>query len=186
MKVRSLLAVVGFVALIAVAGRVAFELPGTGVPQTAQTIAVLLAGCVLGAAAANLCLVLYLLAGAAGLPVFAGGGSGVSTLFGPTGGYLLGFWLAACLLGYWRDRGWLSAGAYQPFLAALAGHALIVLLGGLMLSVSVGLAAAWFNGIQPFVAGALAKSLIAGALMVVYFLIRRALPVREVTHVSQE
>ncbi|MEO0576297.1 MAG: biotin transporter BioY [Pseudomonadota bacterium] len=174
---------IGLAALI-VSAQLSFEIPGTGIPQTAQTVAVLVVGAMLGAAAANVCLVAYLLAGIAGLPVFSGGSSGASTLFGPTGGYLLGFWLAACLMGYLRDRGWLQANPVNPFLAALAGHTVIVALGGIMLSVSIGMSAAWFNGVQPFVIGALVKSVLVGVIIAVFFAIRRDAARSEASHVS--
>lgn len=174
---------IGLVVLVASA-RISFELPGTGIPQTAQTIAVLLIGGLLGAASANLVVAAYLLAGIAGLPVFSGGASGASTLFGPTGGYLLGFWLAACLMGFARDRGWLQANLLNPFLGALAGHAVIVILGGLMLSASIGPSAAWFNGVQPFVIGALVKTVIVGLVLLAYFSIRRNATRSEASHVS--
>src|SRR5262249_61686117 len=81
--------VVGASVVTALAAQVAIPLPWTPVPITGQTFAVLLTGAVLGARRAFLAQVLYLLEGAVGLPVFAGGAAGMLKLIGPTGGYLL-------------------------------------------------------------------------------------------------
>jgi len=87
-----------FAAATALAARV--EIPVQPVPFTLQTMVVLLAGAFLGARNGALSQVLYIGAGAIGLPVFAGGAIGFARLLGPTGGYLLAFPLAAALVGY--------------------------------------------------------------------------------------
>lgn len=74
------------------------------VPITLQTFAVLLSGAVLGARRGFLAVLLYVVAGAAGLPIFSGGASGLAVLTGPTAGYLLGFPLAAGLCGLIVER----------------------------------------------------------------------------------
>lgn len=74
------------------------------VPITLQTFAVLLAGAVLGARRGFLAVLLYVVAGAAGLPIFSEGRSGLGVLFGPSAGYLLGFPLAAALCGFIVER----------------------------------------------------------------------------------
>lgn len=70
------------------------------VPITLQIIGILLAGFILGPIDGMLSVIIYILLGAFGLPVFAGGNSGFKALFGPTGGYLMAFPLAALLCGY--------------------------------------------------------------------------------------
>jgi biotin transport system substrate-specific component len=93
----------GTALLTAVAARL--EIPHYPVPFTLQTMVVLLAGAFLGARNGALSQMLYVAMGAAGLPVFAGGALGFWHLFGPTGGYLLSFPMAAALIGYLlRDR----------------------------------------------------------------------------------
>ncbi|MEM7610665.1 MAG: biotin transporter BioY [Pseudomonadota bacterium] len=161
------LGALAFAVLIGLSAQLSFDLPGTTVPQTAQTIVVLLAGAFLGFSAASLCIVLYLFAGLAGLPVFANGGSGANTLFGPTGGYLIGFWMAACLLGYLADIRKLRRPVWRLFVWMLLAHMTIVATGGLLLSFTVGLPAAWFNGVQPFIVGAVVKSVIAACIVLV-------------------
>ena len=107
-----ILAVVGslFVALCA-----HIELPFKPVPITLQTFAVLLVGVAFGARLGTATLLLYVVAGGAGLPVFAGLAGGFAVFAGPMGGYLAGFVFAAAATGYLAERGWdrdrLSAGA---------------------------------------------------------------------------
>ena len=88
--------VVGFAAALALASQVAIPVPGTPVPITLQPFVVVLAGLWLGPVAGAASMLLYLAAGALGLPVFAPmGAMGVARLAGPTGGYLLAWPLAA-------------------------------------------------------------------------------------------
>ncbi len=174
---RQLIATVAWAAAIAVAARLQFSLPGTDIPQTAQTLAVLLAGAFLGFTRGTFAVGIYLLAGALGLPVFADGASGVSTLLGPSGGYLIGFWVAAAITGYAADRGVLGR-PLVALLAMLGGHAVILAVGATLLAARVGFVAAWFNGVAPFLPGAVAKSVVAAILVV---LVARLLSTREVT-----
>jgi len=95
------LAVVLGAALVAVAAQVSIPLPGTPVPMTLQPMAVLLVGGLLGGPLGALSTILYLAMGAAGLPVFTPTVPlvGVARLFGPTGGYLLAYPIAAYAVG---------------------------------------------------------------------------------------
>ncbi len=122
-----------FAALTAAGAKLAVPLPGTAVPFTLQVVAVLLAGISLGARRGMLSQLVYLAAGAAGLPVFAAGG-GLAYLLGPTGGYLLAFPIGAAIAGGVADR-WsgmlpMTAGAIAA-LACIhaAGAAWLSLLG---------------------------------------------------------
>ena len=92
-------------ALIALAAQVRIPLPFSPVPVTGQTFAVLLVAAALGRLGLA-SVIAYLVEGAIGLPVFAGGGFGVATIVGPTGGYLIGFAAAAALVGSAAERGW--------------------------------------------------------------------------------
>src|SRR3954451_19427594 len=84
--------VVGFAAAVAMASQIAIPLPFTPVPITLQPMLVILAGMMLGPIAGATSMLLYLAAGAAGLPVFTPvGAPGIARLFGPTGGYLLAY-----------------------------------------------------------------------------------------------
>src|SRR5919202_2901550 len=97
---------VGFAVLLALASQVAIPVPGTPVPITLQPLVVVLAGLVLGPAAAAASMVTYLAAGEAGLPGFAPlGAPGMLRLLGPTGGYLLAYPAAAATAGVLASRG---------------------------------------------------------------------------------
>ena len=94
-------ALVGGAVLVAAAAQVSVPLPGTPVPMTLQPMAVLLVGGLPGARLGGLSMILYLAMGAAGLPVFTPTVPllGVARLFGPTGGYLLAYPIAAYAVG---------------------------------------------------------------------------------------
>ncbi|WP_370234733.1 biotin transporter BioY [Brevundimonas sp.] len=156
-----LVATLAFVALIVLGARVDVAVPGSPVPQSLQTLAVLAAGLTLGPRSGLAAGLLYLAAGALGLPVFAGGASGLSALTGPTAGYLVGFPLAALLVGaggrtlspgpMWRTM-------LRVFALGLAGHLLILALGWAGLSLRIGAAEALSAGVTPFLWGMAVKS----------------------------
>lgn len=91
--------------LIGLGAQLKVPLPFSPVPVTGQTFAVLLVAAALGRLGLASVL-LYLVEGAIGLPVFAGGASGIAYLTGPTGGFLIGFALAAAIVGSAAERGW--------------------------------------------------------------------------------
>jgi biotin transport system substrate-specific component len=96
--------IAAFAALIAVCALLpAIKLAGP-VPITLQTFAVLLSGAVLGMRRGFLAVLLYVVAGAAGLPIFSGGAAGLAVLTGPSAGYLVGFPLAAGFCGFIVER----------------------------------------------------------------------------------
>lgn len=114
MKPRDLALIPAFAALIVVCAILpAIHLTGP-VPITLQTFGVLLTGAVLGAKRGFLAVLLYLALGAAGLPVFADGKSGLAVLVGPTGGYLAGFAFAAALCGFLVERLAGRSGSARP------------------------------------------------------------------------
>jgi biotin transporter BioY len=93
-----------FAALTAAVAWFKIPLPFTPVPITLQTLAVLLSGVMLGSYYGALSMIIYLLLGAIGLPVFAGGGSGIGALLGPTGGYLFSYPIAAFVIGKMKEK----------------------------------------------------------------------------------
>ena len=159
---------VAFAAVLAAAAQIAIPIPGTPVPITLQPLVVVLAGLVLGPAAAGASMVTYLAAGAVGLPVFAPfGAPGVARLLGPTGGYLLAYPAAAVVAGVlgWRPVWRATPGLARRLGAAAAG--VVVLYGGgvAQLAVLTGdLAGAVAIGVSPFVAFDALKALVAAAL----------------------
>src|SRR6266576_1099435 len=173
--VRVLAVVLGAV-LVALAAQVAVPLPGTPVPMTLQPMAVLLVGGLLGARLGALSMILYLAMGAAGLPVFTPTVPllGVARLFGPTGGYLLAYPVAAWATGWFANPGrqpgdktnrvpmpvnpGLPPGVREPWaqvtLGVVAGLVLIHLGGIAQLAILTGnLSAAARFGTWPFLLG---------------------------------
>ena len=149
--------VAGFSLVIALGAQVAIPLPFTPVPVTLQTLAVLLAGCLLGSSRGALAVIAYLGEGFAGLPVFSGGTAGISHLLGPTGGYLLGFVAAAFVVGVFAERG--AAGSRLGTLVMLiAGNVVLYVPGVIWLGVYTGMDRAISLGFLPFVVGDLLKT----------------------------
>jgi biotin transport system substrate-specific component len=148
---------------MALAAQFALPIPGTPVPISLQPLVVVLAGLMLGPVDAAVAMVAYLVAGMAGLPVFAPmGAPGIARLLGPTGGYLLAYPVAAAVAG--------RLGAGKPSfvaraLAAAAGM-LVLHLGGLaqLAVISGSFATAALLGVVPFVAVDAVKALVAAAL----------------------
>ncbi len=169
-KAADLALIAVFAALIA-----AFSLTpaipiGIGVPITLQTLAVVLAGLVLGPLRGFLATVLYLAVGFAGLPVFAGGAAGIAVLAKPSVGYLLAFPLGAAVAGWIAQRFAARRGtiAYLGFfLAGLAASLVIHAFGilGLMLVARMSLADAFLLDLA-FWPGDLAKMFVASAIAV--------------------
>lgn len=152
--------VVGASLLMALSAGLRVHLPFSPVPLTAQTLVVLLSGALLGSRRGAFAVLLYLLQGMLGLPVFAGGAAGVATLWGPTGGYLLGFVAAAALTGWLAERGW--GYHFGTILLALGlGNLVIYAVGIPWLAVFVGGDAAWALGGRPFIVGDVIKLALA-------------------------
>lgn len=133
--------------LIAVSAHMRVVLPISPVPITGQTLIVLLLGAVLGSRRGLLAVMLYVAAGAAGLPLFAGGSLG-----GPTGGYLIGFAAAATLTGGLMQMGW-GGRTLTTVLALLLGNLTVYLFGLPWLAVFVGWGAVLPMGLVPFLVG---------------------------------
>jgi biotin transport system substrate-specific component len=146
--------------LIALSAQISFRLPFSPVPVTGQTFAVLLVGFALGKRLAFISLSLYLIEGISGLPFFAGGGSSLAWLAGPTGGYLIGFIFSATLVGALAQRGF-DRHILTTLAAFALGQAVIYLFGAVWLSLYTGWQAALQTGVLPFIAGDLAKALLA-------------------------
>ncbi|HEY0605267.1 MAG TPA: biotin transporter BioY [Herpetosiphonaceae bacterium] len=154
----------GFVALTA---QIEIRLPFTPVPITGQTLGVLLTGAALGSRRGALALMLYLLEGAIGLPVFAGGAAGFARILGPTGGYLLACPLAAGVVGLLAERGW-DRRLPLAALAMLIGNLVIYLLGVSWLGFYKGIlgdVSMLWAGVYPFLPGDLLKIAIAAIVL---------------------
>src|SRR3954471_16851391 len=103
-RARDLVLVVAAVVLTALCAQITFYLPGNPVPVTGQTFAVLLCGAALGANRGASAMLLYLLVGMIGLPVFADGDHGMDVITGASGGYIIGFLVAGWVVGRLAER----------------------------------------------------------------------------------
>ena len=160
--------IAGGAGVIALLAQLSVRLPFTPVPVTGQTLGVLLVGASLGSIRGSTSTLVYVGAGAAGLPVFAEGSAGRALLLpgSPTGGYLWGFVLAALLIGWLSERGW-DRGLGSALGAMLLGEIVIFTLGVVWLSsaLDVSGAQALRLGLYPFVLGDLIKLLVAAGTM---------------------
>ena len=157
--------------LIAATAQVSIPLSWTPVPLTLQPTIVLLSATVLGARLGSACLGVYLVAGMAGLPVFAwspGLAPGIGRLLGPTGGYLLAYPVAAYLVGRLAERG-MDRRYLTAVGAMLVGLGVIYLGGAAWLAVlgapagQSGIAAAL--GVYPFIVADVVKLALAAPLL---------------------
>jgi biotin transport system substrate-specific component len=165
---RQVVLVVGasvFVALCARYGSISL-MPRTPVPLTVQNMAVLLVGLLLGSRRAFAAMVLYLVEGMAGLPVFSPSGpGGIAQLFGVTGGFLLVYPFVAFLAGYLFERG--AKTFARAALAGLLGEVLLFA-GGLswLYVFTHSLAKAAYLGLYWFLAAEVIKVMLAAAIAV--------------------
>ena len=133
------------------------------VPMTLQPLAVLMIGMLFGRNLAIATIGLYILQGIAGFPVFAYGG-GLLYLFGPTGGFIVWFFIAGLVLGELADRGW-GRNILSSIICMMLGMFIIYFFGILQLSAIKGFAYAIIKGFYPFLVGDLYKLLVAGILV---------------------
>lgn len=143
------------------------SIPNQPVPFTFQTLAVLLVASTLGMVRAALSLTLYAVVGALGLPVFTAQAHGIEYLFGATGGYIIGFILAAILVGWLAERGW-SKSSIGMVASYLLGSLVIYAIGSSWLTYGY-LAGDWQKGLAlgviPFLIWDAVKAFIAAAIV---------------------
>lgn len=169
---RSTLADISIIVLgsLFVAAMAQLSIPLQPVPVTGQTLAVLLVGMVLGSKRGALALTAYLGEGLAGLPVFVEAKSGIATVLGPTGGYLVGFIAAAWLIGLLAERGF-DRSFLKTLGAMIAGNLVIYAFGLAWLSAFpfinglIGEAGLLSLGILPFLVGDALKAILAALLL---------------------
>jgi biotin transport system substrate-specific component len=170
---RKLALAAGMAILTGLLAQVAVPLPWTPVPITGQTLGVLLAGVLLGGGWGGISQVIYAGLGLAGLPWFTGWQGGLSHLAGPTGGYIIGFVLAALCVGYFTDR-FIAARQYLWLVALmLAANFILIYVPGLLqlglwISLIKGQSVTVMQtlnlGLWPFVAGDVIKILLAAGI----------------------
>lgn len=169
--VKKIALTVGMAAVVGLAAQVRVPLPWTPVPITGQTFAVLLAGIMLGRWWGGASMAFYAGAGAMGMPWFNGWSGGIGHLAGPTGGYIIGFILAALFVGHLTDK-YVKARRFLPMLGLMltANFVLIYIPGLLQLYLwlnlvsgsTVSVYAVLGMGLLPFIAGDIIKAIAAG------------------------
>ena len=169
-KIALVLGMAGIAGLLAQAR---IPLPWTPVPITGQTFAALLAGVLLGRWYGGLSLAVYVMLGAAGIPWFTGWSGGIGHLAGPTGGYIIGFIIAALFIGYFTDR-YIRARRFLSLLGLmLFANFILIHIPGLLqlhlwMNLITGKAASIYQtltmGFFPFIAGDVIKAVAAAGI----------------------
>ena len=151
---RNLFLSLGFAIVTALSAQIRVVIPISPVPITGQTFVVLLAGLVLGSTFGAVSMLMYLFIGMSGLPFFSAGVAGLAILKSPTIGYIIGFFLAANVIGRFANK---------PILGIALGSVLIYICGvvGLMLILNVTVSNAITIGVVPFIIGDAIKSIMA-------------------------
>jgi biotin transport system substrate-specific component len=162
-RARDVALVIGGAVFVGVAAQLSVSVPGTPVPVTGQTFAVLLTGAALGPGRGLLSMALYVVAGGLGVPWFAEAGSGWG---GASFGYLVGFILAAAIVGRLAAGGGDRTPA-RTVATMVLGTVLIYALGvpWLMASLDFGLGAGLRLGVRPFLVGDALKVLVAAGIL---------------------
>ena len=170
---KKLALAIGIAGLTGLSAQMRILLPWSPVPVTGQTFAVLLAGVLLGRRWGGISLAIYAGLGAAGLPWFSSWSGGVGHLAGPTGGYIIGFILAALFLGYFTDT-YIRSRSFLSMLALMlfANFVLIYVPGlfqlGLWLKAIKGEPVTFTTlltmGAIPFIPGDITKAVVAAAI----------------------
>lgn len=170
---KKMILALGVACLIGLLAQVKFLLPGTPVPITGQTFAVLLAGVLLGSKWGGVSTAMYILFGMAGVPWFVGFSGGFGVIFGPSGGYIIGFIFAALFLGYFTDKYTKSRNFFSMLVLMLFANFVLIHLPGLLqlglwVHISnIGELTFWkllSMGTIPFVFGDIIKIIAAAAL----------------------
>ena len=167
-RVATITMMIGFALLTALAAQIRIPVPGTPVPITGQTFAVLLAGAALGSRAGAGSQAIYWALGAIGLPFYTNASGGWEVATGATAGYLVGFIAAAWVVGALAERGQ-DRNVWSAVPAFLAGNAVIYTFGVTWLLVSVEgittMSEALTAGFTPFVVGDAVKIIVVGLLL---------------------
>ncbi|MBZ9682041.1 MULTISPECIES: biotin transporter BioY [unclassified Mesorhizobium] len=141
------------------------EVPMVPVPVTMQTFAVTLIGALYGWRLGAVTIAAWLVEGAVGFPVLAGGAAGIQHFVGPTGGYLFAFPVTGALVGWLAERGWNGNRVLPAFAAMLLGNLACLALGTAWLAVMIGAEKAITFGFVPFIVGGLLKSALGAATL---------------------
>ncbi|MEQ9187246.1 MAG: biotin transporter BioY [Cryomorphaceae bacterium] len=157
--------------IMSASGQFPIDLPGIPVPITLQSMFAILLPLTFRTSSATLGIVVYLLLALLGLPVLAGGGSGLEAFSGNSGGFLIGFAVISAATHLWKER------FPSPRLVILLGiflfqHILLVVLGLSWIAVYKTSEIQWSTHVSPFIPGMLAKTVIGACTVAVYHRLR--------------
>lgn len=148
------------VAIICISAYLSFPIPFTTIPFTFLTLALLLTAFLLTPSQTFIVLIVYVLLGAVGLPVFVGGSGGIGALLSPSGGYLLGFIVAYPISSMLKGH---DAKLLHYFVAGLVSIPITYFFGvaGLCLITKISITQAIIIGALPFIIGDIVKNFLA-------------------------
>lgn len=161
MKTKTMALIALMAAVTCILGPLSLAIPISPVPISFTNLAVYFTIYVLGTKKGTISYLIYLLLGLVGLPVFSGFSGGAGKLFGPTGGYLIGFIFMALICGIFIEK-W-PAKLYLHFVGMILGTAVCYLFGTIWLAFQANMdfSAALAAGVIPFIPGDLVKIIIA-------------------------
>lgn len=168
---RQLAAVILGTAVLTLSAYMTVRLPP--VPVSMENFAVVMVGALYGWRLGGITIVAWLLEGALGMPVLAGGSGGIMCFFGPTGGYLFSYPLVGALAGWLVARGWDGSRPLLAFCAMGLANALCLLLGAAWLAVLIGPANAFASGVAPFIPGDFLKAILAALTLGSWYSVKR-------------
>jgi len=163
-SVRDLSYISLFATLIAVSGYILIPLPFSTIPVTAQTLAVMLTGSLLPVRHASVSLLIFLMMGIIGLPVFSGGNAGLGIIIGKTGGYLIGFLAGAALISVLKGK---NPGFLRLLIVNVIGGIIVIYSFGVLwlnYITGIGISKAVIFGALPFIPGDIIKIVIAALI----------------------
>lgn len=166
MKIKELTKMSICIAIICISAYISFPLPFTPAMVTAQTIAINLVALILTPKQSFIVVLLYILLGTFGLPVFSGGTSGFGKLFGPTGGFILGFLAIAPLMSYLKGKN--NSFKRYLFVTIFVGMIVLYAFGAIFMSVvqKISIMSALSLAVFPFIIGDILKCLLSSYIAV--------------------
>lgn len=177
MNTRDIVYIALFAAIVGALGMFPpITLPLIGVPITAQSLGVMLAGSVLGARRGGLAIVLFLVLVAIGVPLLAGGRGGLGVFFGPSGGFLFGWPIAAFAIGWMIERSWSRLDVWRGFVINALGGIVVMYACGIPWIAVVSEISFWqaFIAVMGFVPGDVIKAAVAAFVAVT---VKRSYPI---------
>lgn len=158
-KLQMMIVTALFAAIVGILAQVTIPLPL--VPITGQTLAIGLAATILGSRYGTLSSILYLIIGAVGIPVFSQMSAGLGVIFGPTGGFIVGFIPTAYVIGLYLEKTKFTV--TNAFIANIIGMFITLIIGTVWLKFAANLSwtAAFLGGFAPFIVGGIIKAILA-------------------------